>query len=157
LLSRESLVISGGTLTLVSDSEVSPDGALTLSGGTLQGSGTLTVYGPATWSSGTIRDPGVTTFNGTLLISGSAPHELRDRTLNLNGTTTWTNVSTGNQGRIRTGFGATINNAGLFEDKISTATAIANDLGGTASTFNNTGSYAKSGTATTTISIGFNN
>ncbi|HEX4999117.1 MAG TPA: matrixin family metalloprotease, partial [Terriglobia bacterium] len=137
LLSNESIVISGGSLTLSAASEI--NAAFTLSGGTLQGTGELTLNGNSTWSGGTFTGAGTTTFNGALAISSGNVHDLTVRTLNLNGTTTWTNDSSGSQGRIRTGSGATINNAGVFQDQISAATAIANELGGAISTFNNTG------------------
>jgi hypothetical protein len=94
-----------------------------------------------TWSGGTITGT-ETTFNGALAISGTDVHDLTTRTLNLHGTTTWTNVNSvtwANPNRQR----ATINNAGLFQDQISTPTAIANDLGGPNATFNNTGTFTK--------------
>ncbi|HET9219022.1 MAG TPA: matrixin family metalloprotease, partial [Terriglobia bacterium] len=156
LLSSESIVISGGSLTVDSTSEI--NAAFTLSGGTLTGTGTLTVTGASTWSGGTMTGTGATTFTGALAITGGNVHDLTTRTLNLNGTTTWTNTSAPNQGRIRTGSGATINNAGSFQDQVSIATGIGSELGGAGSTFNNTGTYTKSVTATaTTISIAFNN
>src|SRR6185503_18495423 len=48
-------------------------------------------------------------------------------------------------------------NSGTWLDQTSFDTAIANDLGGAASTFNNTGTYTKSANTTTAISIAFNN
>jgi hypothetical protein len=52
---------------------------------------------------------GATTFNAALAISSGNVHDLATRTLNLKGTTTWTNVNSGSVGKIRTGSGATIN------------------------------------------------
>jgi hypothetical protein len=102
---------------------------------------------------------GTTTFNGALTISGGNIHGLVTRTLNLNGDTTWTGNGTGGFGHIQTGIGATINNAGLFDDQTTSGPSIFNGFGGAASAFNNLAgaTYRKSGSTYTGIGVVFNN
>jgi hypothetical protein len=50
-----------------------------------------------------------------------------------------------------------INNSGSWLDQNAFVTQISNDFGGAQSTFDNTGTYTKSGDATTTVDILFNN
>jgi hypothetical protein len=66
--------ISSGTVT-VSDSRAV--NLLTLSGGTLNGSGTLDVAGLLTWSGTTINGTGVLNANGGLSLTSSVSLEWR--------------------------------------------------------------------------------
>ncbi|MCA8838341.1 MAG: hypothetical protein K8963_10890, partial [Proteobacteria bacterium] len=117
------------------------------SGGTLGGTGNVTVSGPANWTGGTMTGAGQTTTNGTLSLSGPGRKDLTGgRTLNAASTTTWS------EGRIFAS-GAAINNTSAWLDQ----TAVDTDIFGSSSTFNNSGSYTKSGASTTTIGIAFNN
>src|SRR5204863_7657755 len=119
-----------------------------LSGGTLGGASNVVV------SVSSIRRPPTstlfpyTTLFRSLAIITSNVHDMTARTLNLNGTTTWTNDVGGTHGRTRVGCGARINNSGRLKDQTNTSTQIANDFGGSASTFNNTGTYTRSGAST---------
>src|SRR4029077_14372810 len=89
--------------------------------------------------------------SGTLNISGSNLKDLQTRTLTMAGTATWSGT-----GSIRTGSGATIANSGTWD--VQNDQTISNALGGTASTFTNTGTFQKTaGIATTTINLAFNN
>ena len=131
--------------------------ALSQTGGTLGGTGSLTVSGPATWTAGTMTGAGATNTNGSLAISGANQKNLTaGRILNNSGTATWTNTAS-NTGLILTGGGATINNSGTWQDQNASDNQISNAFGGAMSTFNNTGAYTKSGAGTTDISISFNN
>ena len=152
------LGVSGGTLNIGGPFD---DAAFTMTGGTLTGSGALGVSGAATWTSGTISSTGGTTFTGNLALSGNSDaRSVSGGTINFAGTTTWTNSPGGDNafGAINTGSGALLNNSGTWLDQNSSnPTSINNNLGGAQSTFTNSGSYIKSGTATTTISTVFNN
>src|SRR5262245_53309759 len=68
---NETLVLSGGSLTIAVASELS--GAFTLNGGTLKGAGDVTVTGPLSWTTGTMSGTGrtVVATGGTLTLSGS--------------------------------------------------------------------------------------
>ena len=157
LVSQENLTLAvGGTLTLNGDSAVHGD--FQLSGGTLGGAGTLTLNGTAsTWSSGSLSGAGLTRVAGTLALSSNNLKDINGRTLQVQsgGTLSWSNVSN-DGGRIRTG-GATISNAGLWNDQNAFGNRISNDLSASASSFGNSGTYTKTGAATTEISIAYNN
>src|SRR3954469_8218065 len=89
LQTDQTCTLSGGTLTLVSTSQVS--GTFNLSAGALAGSGDLTVAGTFNWSGGTMSGSGKTIIaasTGTLNMSGGT-HELY-RVLQNDGTATWT-------------------------------------------------------------------
>jgi hypothetical protein len=153
------LTISGGTLATLSASSV---GALTFTGGVLDGPGAVTISGPTVWTGGQMASSapgGNTTFNGAVALSGNGFRDITARTVNFAGTTTWDNTpGGGNAGRFRTGSGATLNNSGTWLDQNSASnTQFTNDFGGAQSTFNNTGSYVKSGSANTVFGIVFNN
>ena len=148
-----SLTVSAGTLSFAAASSI---GALNLTGGALAGAGSLTVSGTSTWTSGQQSGAGSTTFNGATTLSGDNSRDVISRTVNFNGTTGWSNVSNGG-GVFQTGSGATLANAGTFNDNNAFNTSISNVFGGPASTFVNTGTYNKTGAGTTNISIGFSN
>jgi uncharacterized repeat protein (TIGR01451 family) len=128
---------SGGTLTLNNASAIGT-GGFTLSGGALQGAGSLDIAGLFTWTAGSQQDAGVTNANGGSDLSGPSGTNrvLGNRTLNLNGTTTWgTATTSGAVGIIMSGI-AVVNNNGtlLFQNDQNTA---ANQGFGGAGTFNN--------------------
>jgi hypothetical protein len=130
-----------------------------MSGGTVSGPGTLNVAGLTTWAGGTMAGPGTTNANGGIAISGNNVHDLSGgRVLNIAGTATWSGNTFAEGGRVGLGGGAQVNNSGLWLDQNAFNGSIANLTGGT-STFNNTGTYTKSGNSTTTVSsaIVFNN
>jgi len=106
----DSLVISGGGLTLAANSTIS--GELQMSGGTLSGSGALTVGGVFDWTGGDLDGAGTTTVasSGTLNIGGSyAVYLTGGHILNNEGTATWTGT-----GEFDGSPGSTFNNTGLF-------------------------------------------
>src|SRR5437016_7978162 len=84
----------------------------------------------STWSAGTMTGAGSTVANGGLTIGGTTVQDITERELTNNGTRKW---SEGSSGRIRTGFGASIQNNGLWQDQNSISTGITNDFGGGAS------------------------
>ena len=156
LNSREHLILSGGTLGMAAASQAA---AFTISGGTLDGPGDLTidVGGTMTWSAGAISGSGALNIPDTSAFNISAPGsrlDLRARTINNSGVTTWSN-----NGHIYSGDGAVFNNlsGGLFDAR---SDRFITRLGGADPVFNNfkNATFRKSaGIGTTTIQIPFNN
>jgi len=133
--------INGGTLNMNLDATTAN---MSLSGGTLQGSNSITVTGGMMWTNGTQSGSGATTIaNGaalTITANGDCVYtsgtELTGRTLNVAGTAT---LSGTNSLCAQSG---TINNSGLFD--------IVRDVnvwwnGGSSAVLNNTGTLRKSG------------
>lgn len=111
---------------------------LTLSGATLQGSGSLQLFGTNTWSGGEsdVRGGGVVvSSNGVLVISGSGVHYSSAGLWTNNGTVIHT------QGSITTGSGTAIWNNGLWLEQIDAS--FNNNSGGAASIFWNPGTFRK--------------
>ena len=151
-------VINLGAASLSSGASMS---GLTMGGGQLVGTGTLTVSGAATWSGGSMNDAGTTQFNGPLSISGSGTKDIINaRTINLAGTTTWGGNTAVNENTIRFAVfgGGAINNSGTWLDQNAFDTRIATRDGFLGS-FNNlaAGTYVKSGAGVTSIDNAFNN
>jgi hypothetical protein len=157
-----SRLIGFGTVTanLVNDAEVQPDNffnALVITGnytqtGDVTGTGTLTVNGLLAWAGGSMGTGGTVNANGGLSISGDTTKTLDGRTLNDNGSGTWTGL-----GNLDMGHGAALNLLGSATLDIQNDQAITNTLGGTA-TVNNAGLLKKSaGTGTTAIQVNFAN
>jgi hypothetical protein len=121
------------------------------SAGTVGGSGTLTVSGPASFTGGTIGNStaGVVTFQNSLQITGSAAKSINDGTVNTQGTTAWGGNTAANINAI-TSFGGTINNTGAWLDQNAFNTSLSESCCATA-TFNNLGTYTKSGNSTTSF------
>lgn len=125
---------------------------LVLGGGTLGGAGNFTISGLLTWSNeGNMTGAGTTFANGGIDINITGGNTgLNGRRLDNNGTATITN----NLGLVFMN-GAVFNNNGTFDAQ--TDVGISN-IGGTASVFNNIGTFKKSaGNGTTTINVPFNN
>jgi hypothetical protein len=142
-----SLTVSLGTANLSGGGAITV-AAVTLSGGTLTGSDNLTVSTTMNWTGGTLSGTGSTLIgiSGALTIAGAADKTLDGRTLNLAGTTTWTDT-----GNIVLANGATLNNQG------SGGFTIQNDQTVSGSgTFRNAGTLNKASAAngTTTIAAG---
>jgi len=145
--SADSVQISSGTVT-VSDSRAV--NLLTLSGGTLNGSGTLDVAGLLTWSGTTINGTGVLNANGGLSLTSSVSL-YNAQTLNLSGTSTWSG------GILYHGDNPILNNAGTLTltSDVSTSYYFG---GGAPLVINNNGTFAKNGTSGTSyIDATFNN
>jgi hypothetical protein len=149
------LNISGGSLDL---GALSPTvTSFNHSGGTLSGTGTVTVSGASTlstpgFSAATMTGTGTTRFDGALSVTGAGLHDFTaGRRLLTTGTTTWTN-SSGNAGQFRLGGGAVVENRGLWLDDTSVSTSVNSSFGGSNSFFNTaSGTYRKTGATTTTI------
>jgi hypothetical protein len=143
--------VSGGTANVNSDLAIA---TLNISGGTLGGSGNITVSSKLNWSGGasTMTGTGTTTLNEAAVLSifGSSTYEVLDgRTLNNLGTTNWTDTND-----FYLYDGAVFNNQGAFNAKNDQSIFV----GGQTPTFNNGGTFTKSpGTGTTTIDAVFNN
>jgi fibronectin-binding autotransporter adhesin len=143
---------SGGTLNVGGTFTA---GSFNMSSGTVGGAGALIVQGGGVWTGGTMSGNGSTTFNDALVLSGmGATRQIAGRTLNLMGTTTWTNSYGGccatNYGQVTVANGAVLNNSGTWLDQLSYGVGIY--ASGSASTFNNSGRYEKSGAVTTDLS-----
>lgn len=146
-----SLDISGGKAVFNNTAGVTVS-SLKFTGGTLEGTQNLTVQGNADWSGGGMVGTGVTTINGGLSISGNNYKQLYDgRTLNTNATV-WTTADD-YQGEIYV-YDSTINNNGSWQDQNPYHNRI---LGYASGTFNNAGTYTKSGAGQTEINVAFNN
>ncbi len=151
----QSLTVSG-PLGLNNASTVGTYGALNLSGGTLAGSGTLSVSGTMNWTGGggTMSGPGTTNITGAFNIdNGGYPgtrKNLTSRTLNIAGTATIINSTGINLSS------ATINNQTGASFSFPSDSYLYNS-GGT-NAFNNAGTVTKSaGSGTTTIEVPFTN
>jgi filamentous hemagglutinin family protein len=143
--SGDTLSITAGSLTLNSGSSSFTGGAvLDMSGGTLNGAGSIAVSGPLNISGGTIASTGafntsgVTTVSGAPVVSGA----------------TWNNsgaLSVMGSGSLTLNSGAVFNNlaAGNFTLNTGNAQAI-NATAGT-SNFNNTGIFNKDGAVAASI------
>ena len=128
-------------------------------GGALIGSGNLSVSGASVWTGGTLSGAAAATFANELAISGPAVKTLHGgRTLNLQGTTTWSGNTADNNNAIRFWNGGTLNNSGTFNDANAFASFIEHFAGGPHA-FNNAGTYNKQSNTITTIAggVAFNN
>ena len=85
---NKNVTINNGTLTVADSLDI--DGNLTQTAGILRGVGSIAVTGAFGWGGGTLQDSGTTTFNGAVSMTGSTIRYLRERTVTLNGETTWT-------------------------------------------------------------------
>jgi len=141
--SRESLVMSGGSLTLAEESRI--EGPFTLSGGTVTANAPLTLAGTSVLSGGTLM--GAVSNSGTLTIAANTT--LKDTTLSNLGTVIHDNgvVYYNN---------ATLDNLGLYDIRDSgTLTSVS---GGTIYTLRNSGTLRKNETGIATLSgVSFDN
>jgi hypothetical protein len=137
--------VSNGTVSFDANATLS---SLTLSGGTLGGTGTMTISGLLTWTGGTMAGGGHTVANGGITISSNNNKDLSNRILDNSGTATWT--------------GGTLfmNSNSVWNNLVGSTLDAQNDaqFGGgngsqyTGSIFNNAGTFTKSaGTGTTTV------
>jgi hypothetical protein len=152
-------VIGGGTVT--ANAAIDFATPLTLSGGTLSGPGKIVFSAPTSWIgtalSGTSAAADIVDISGALSIGGTSNKTVSNRTLNLgNGLTpahaSWT------QGLLYLNSGSVFNNRPLSTFETSFDGSITITVG--AGTFNNQGTFTKSGgTGSTTIgtSVSFNN
>ncbi|MFN9673050.1 MAG: Calx-beta domain-containing protein [Microcystis sp.] len=169
VLSDEAFVINGGILTVnnltVNDTFSLSSGTLNLngttpsvvnnsfsqSGGTLSGTGEIIVNNNYNWTSGTQSGSGKTTLKGTTNISGTNAKSVDTRTIENQGTVTWTN------GDIYLYNGENCNNTatGVFDIQGNNGFIY---WSGNQPKLNNAGTLKKTaGTGTTTISTQLNN
>ena len=117
------------------------------------GTGSSNVLTPSVlfhWTGGTVGSYFVVSPLALTTIDGASTKTLNG-TLNLVGSTTWSN------GPISAGSGSTINNSGLFNTTFD-GTLSGNSLGSSQEAFNNTGTLEKTGgTGSTTINSILNN
>jgi len=143
-----SLTLNAGTLTVAGASEIT--GSLTIAGGTMTGAGNVTTSGSFSFTSGTISGSGVTTSNGPVSVSGALAKGVFAHRWDVNGNATWTGT-----GSLGVASGAVVNNAAVWDCQ-SDATLIWTV--GTATAFNNSGTFKKSaGAGTTTVQAPFYN
>ncbi|HXI03075.1 MAG TPA: hypothetical protein VNI57_07845 [Candidatus Saccharimonadales bacterium] len=145
------LLVSAGTASFSSGETLTPT-TLTLSGGTLRGTDTITVSGLTTWSFGTMRDAGTTNANGGVSIAGGSTKSLTSsRILTTSGTTTWTGT-----GSIQVSSGSTITNNGTWDCQSDASMTISSSPGpftnGSTATFRKSAGAGASG-----IAISFQN
>jgi hypothetical protein len=121
--------------------------ALTLSSGTLTGTGDVTVGGVQTWSGGTLSGSGRAIAQGGLAITGSATKTLNGRALDNMGAATWSGT-----GNIASGNGAMVNNVHGATLVIQNDRMLQFTLGGTIPMISNAGTLVKTtGVGTTTL------
>src|SRR6185295_3023429 len=110
-------------------------------GGTLTGSGGLTVNGAFNWTGGVLTGSGSTTVagGGSLAITVPSLKALTQRTLNNGGAAVWSG------GDMGAGNGGTVNNTGSFE--IQHDGQWFSNFGGAPTTFNNPGLLRRSTSA----------
>jgi len=146
--------LSGNTFTLAATSQIQASGTFNMSGGILTGAGNLTVNGSMTWTGGTMKGSGQTIIPSgkTLAISGSNNKTLESRTLTNSGTVTF-----GGTGAVRLYYGPTIDNqsGGVFDVQ---GDVVLDHFSGDNLTFTNAGTFRRSsGTGTATVEGIFNN
>jgi RHS repeat-associated protein len=140
-----SLSLPLGTATFNSTLTVAQGGAVSISGGTLQGPADLVVTGVMSWSGGSMRGTGLTTIaaGGTLNITGGT--SFLSRALVLNGTANWT----GGQWSVN---GVTVTNNGAFVAS-SAATLTCYSSVSIAGAFINSGTFIKQGTGSANFAL----
>ncbi|MCP4247914.1 MAG: hypothetical protein GY778_12770, partial [bacterium] len=142
--------LSGGTLEIDSleiDSASFANSTYTQTGGTLEGSGDLTVTGSLTWSGGTMAGAGKTIANGDMLLNISGQVELR-RNLDNAATATWAS------GSLLIGSAGVFTNTGIFDAQGNNSIGLTGPPG----TFDNQGTFRKSaGGGTTNVEVVFDN
>lgn len=143
------LEITNGSLTLGNTLTVGAGATLSLSAGTLGGTGNLDILGALEWTGGTMSGSGTTSIaaSATATLSGPADKQLITRTFSNTGTVNWSGT-----GQFALN-GSTVNNSGTFNLQSDSVVSV---TGGTP-TFNNLqgGALIKSGgTGVSTFSIG---
>lgn len=144
--------IAAGTAMLNFDTTIL---GLQLSGGTLSGTGKLTVTGFSNWTGGTLTGTRTTSFSGGLAITGNTTKTLSaGRTLTLAGNSSWSANTVANSNTLFFN-GGNLANTGSLTDA-NAFDSLAQNFSGT-NAFNNSGSYTKTGAATTTVGVAYNN
>jgi len=145
-------ILGAGAATLDTARTV---GAWSQSGGILAGNGSLTVNGASGWTGGALLQAGTHRFLGATTISGDTGKSLGGgRVLSLEGPSTWggNTVVDGNSLLLTD---ARIANRGLFTDANGLQARI--QRGGSTDSFDNIGTYLKTGAAETFIDVPMDN
>ncbi len=145
----DTATVNAGNAQLNADTTIL---GLTQGGGTLSGTGILTVTGASAWTGGTQTGTGTTRYESTLGITGPTTKSITGgRTISLNGATSWSG-NTGANNTISMANASVINNAGTFTD----SNAFGSTISGSG-TFNNAGTFNKDSATTTSLAVAFNN
>jgi hypothetical protein len=113
------------------------------------------VAGPSSWLAGTQTGTGTTQFDGALALTGAGAKVISGgRTVELNGTTTWSGNTAANNNALQFAAG-TLNNKGTFNDQNAFASFIDHVNGSNA--FNNSGTYNKLANTVTSVEAFYNN
>ncbi|HEY2806266.1 MAG TPA: hypothetical protein VGI92_10465 [Gemmatimonadales bacterium] len=99
-IGTQTLVVPGNTLTLSTSNVFTTHGKLSFSGGTIVGTGALTLLGGFDWTGGDLAMTGAITIpSGATTISGSGTPQAWVRTaISVGGAATWTGTPTYNSG-----------------------------------------------------------
>ena len=152
--SADRAIVASGSAELSTNQAVD---ALLMSGGSIFGTGMLTVTGLSTLSAGFQTGTGTSQFDGNVTMLGASSRVLGGgRTMNTTATTSWGGNAAASTNRIDINGSATINNSGTWTDSNAADTSIGSGSGGT-KVFNNSGTYNKSGAGTTHLFVSFNN
>jgi hypothetical protein len=145
--SSGNLSVSGGTLDvkLAGGTAIANTVLFTLSGGIFQVDGNWNLLTTNNWNGGTLKSSGIITNSGTLTL-GINSYKYLNTQLNNTGTIVE------NESRLYFYDGAILNNSGNYE--LQQGEILNYDGVGT---FNNSGTFKKTTTATSTIRIAFNN
>ena len=146
------VTINSGNVTLNSNSSIN---TLNLNGGSILGTGTLTVGGSCFWSGGTMSGTGTTSIPVSATITLDTADLLLDtgRTLDIGGTATF-NLPAIDTLFIQNGSSVNIQSGALFD--CQSDASITNDTG--AGSIFNSGTFQKSGgTGVTQVKVSLNN
>ncbi|MCW3056416.1 MAG: type 1 secretion C-terminal target domain subclass, partial [Solirubrobacterales bacterium] len=155
--SKGTLAISSGSLALTENGSTTAN--LTQSGGTLGGTGTVTVSGAVSWTGGSEAGKGATVVasGGTLSITSATGTTFleAERVLQINSGAT---ATMGSSALLYLAENAQVQNAGTFNangNETSSAGIYANGGGG--QLFHNTGTLTRSGTGIFRVTVPFDN
>ncbi|MCP4277845.1 MAG: hypothetical protein GY779_15980, partial [Gammaproteobacteria bacterium] len=161
LSTSDNVSITGGTLNLAAASTIGTGATLALSGGTINGSGDLTVDGTLNWTLGTMTGTGTTTIQigANLAISGSSSKDLAGTRRLINDSATSTmDMPNNTTGNVRMFDAAVFDNQGsLVVTTTDSDSIVFQGISGTPS-FDNSGTFTRSaGNGEATFSVAFNN
>jgi hypothetical protein len=142
------LSVSGGTLDvkLAGGTAIANTVLFTLSGGTFQVDGNWNLLTTNNWNGGTLKSSGIITNSGTLTLGGSSSKYLNTQLNN-------TGSIVENDYILAFNDGAILNNSGNYELQKGDISKSSSSVG----TFNNSGIFKKTTTATSIIGVAFNN
>jgi hypothetical protein len=147
-VSLQNLTVASGTVTVNAGGSLTA-GNLVLAGGILTGAGDVIVLGNFNWASGALSGTGQTFLEGTASLNGGFSSILDGRTVNNDGTATFT------------GSGIAVQNNGVWNNDVGATailrggSAVGDFVAGPLAAFNNAGllETASSGTATVAVPL----